>query len=128
MRKTPARECDRGSFVSTSANSARRGGDQPARGGARPGSIEGGHQMSFQHSSEPFTSNGNGTARPPVRGASLVHRKLTKSQLAVLVANIDDGVYPYQPTQSELAKALGVSVPMVQLAKRLSPLARQHVM
>jgi hypothetical protein len=34
----------------------------------------------------------------------------------------------YQPTQSELAKALGVSLPMVQLAKRLSPLARQAVM
>jgi hypothetical protein len=64
-----------------------------------------------------------------MRGVSLVHRtRLTKSQRAVIVANIDDGVVGYQPTQSQLAKDLGVSVPMVQRAKRLSPLARQQVM
>jgi hypothetical protein len=64
-----------------------------------------------------------------MRGASLVHRsKLTKSQRAVIVANIDDGIIAYQPTQTELAKMLGVSLPMVQRAKRLSPLARQQVM
>jgi hypothetical protein len=63
-----------------------------------------------------------------MRGASLVHRKLTKSQRAVIVANIDDGLMAHQPSQSELAKLLGVSLPMVQRAKRLSPLARQQVM
>jgi hypothetical protein len=62
-------------------------------------------------------------------GRSLAHRsKLTASQRAVIVANIDDSVIPYQPTQAELAKALKVSLPMVHRAKRLSPLARQHVM
>jgi len=75
------------------------------------------------------TVNGNGAARPLVRGASLVHRtKLSQGQRAVLVADIDDGVAKYQPTQSELAKAIGVSLGMVQRAKRLSPLARQRVM
>ena len=75
------------------------------------------------------SSNGNGAARPVVRGVSLVHRsKLTKSQRAVIVANVDDGIIDYRLTQTELAKNLNVSLPMVQQAKRLSPLARQRVM
>jgi hypothetical protein len=53
---------------------------------------------------------------------------LTASQKAVLAADIDDGVVGYQPTMTALAETLDVSVPMVQRAKRLSPLARQHVM
>jgi hypothetical protein len=57
----------------------------------------------------------------------MAHR-LSASQRAVLVANIDDGIVSYQPTQAALAKDFGVSVPMVQKAKRLSPLARQHVL
>ena len=73
------------------------------------------------------TSNGNGAARPTVSGRSMAHR-LSASQRAVLVANIDDGIVSYQPTQAALAKDFGVSVPMVQKAKRLSPLARQHVL
>ena len=47
---------------------------------------------------------------------------------AAIVANIRDGTFAYVPTQTELAKAAGVSVQMVQRAKRLSPLARQFVM
>jgi hypothetical protein len=59
----------------------------------------------------------------------VAHRtKLTKSQRAVHAANIGDGVAVFQPTQIELAKAFGVSVPMVQAAKRLSPSARQAVL
>jgi hypothetical protein len=76
--------------------------------------------MSLQFPGSSFTSNEDGAARSLMRGISLVHRKLTKSQRAVIVANIDDGAVPYQPTQSELAKVLGVSLPMVQAAKRLS--------
>ena len=64
-----------------------------------------------------------------MRGVSLAHRtRLTKSQRAVIAADIDDGIRGYQPSQTELAKALNVSTPMVQQAKRLSPLARQAVM
>jgi hypothetical protein len=46
----------------------------------------------------------------------------------VIVADVGDGVVAYQPTQTELAKALNISLPMVQRAKRLSPQARQQVM
>jgi hypothetical protein len=59
----------------------------------------------------------------------MAHRtKLSKSQRAVVAANIDDGIAAYQPTRVELAKIIGVSLPMIQRAKRLSPLARQQVM
>jgi hypothetical protein len=86
--------------------------------------------MSLQsYTGSSSTSNGNGTARLLMRGASLAHRsRLTKSQRAVIAANIDDGVVDYQPTQTGLAKDLGVSIAMVQRAKRLSALSRQQVM
>jgi hypothetical protein len=72
--------------------------------------------------------NANGASRSIVQGRSLAHRSLSASQRAVIVANIRDGTFAYVPTQTELAKAAGVSVQMVQRAKRLSPLARQFVM
>jgi hypothetical protein len=73
---------------------------------------------------------GNGHARPVVeRGASLAHRsKLTKSQRAVLGADIFDGVRRYQPTQTDLATLLGISTTMIVSARRLSPAARQQIM
>jgi hypothetical protein len=46
----------------------------------------------------------------------------------VLAADIDDGITAYQPSVVELAKLLGVSIPMVWKAKKLSPLARQAIM
>jgi len=51
-----------------------------------------------------YTLNGNRSARPVVRGASIAHRrKLTKSQRAVLAADILDGRRIYQPTRVDLA-------------------------
>jgi hypothetical protein len=73
-------------------------------------------------------STGAQTARPVARGVSLAHQtKLTKSQRAVIAANIFDGLFAYQPSQVELAKLLGVSAPMVVKARRLSPAAREQI-
>jgi hypothetical protein len=59
---------------------------------------------------------------------SLAHQtKLSKSQRAVIAANIFDGIFAFQPTQVELAKLLGISVPMVDKARRLSPAAREQI-
>jgi hypothetical protein len=75
------------------------------------------------------TSNGHGSARPVERGVSLAHRtKLTKSQRAVLVADILDGRRVYQPTRVDLATLVDVSVSMIAKAQRLSPAARQSIM
>ena len=73
-----------------------------------------------------YTSNRNRSARP-VRGASIVQRRrLNKSQLAVICADVLDGL-PYRPTRVELSASLGVSVPLIAQAQRLSPAARERI-
>jgi hypothetical protein len=73
--------------------------------------------------------NGNGFGMPVVRAKSLAHTTtLSPGQLAVQAANVLDGRAPYQPTQLSLAKEFGVSVPMIELARQLSPAARDLVM
>jgi hypothetical protein len=87
------------------------------------------------------TSNGNGTATPKANGAingagevtrmgpaarviygvSLAHQELDKRQLAVVAADIEDGLAWYVPTQLQLSVCLGVCVPYIELAKTLSP-------
>jgi hypothetical protein len=73
--------------------------------------------------------NGNRAARPVVaRGVSLAHQtKLSKSQRAVLAADILDGRRVYQPTRVELATLVGVSAPMIVKAQSLSPAARAMI-
>ena len=84
--------------------------------------------MSLRNTNGQSYSTGNQTARPVARGASLAHQtKLSKSQRAVLAANVYDGLFAYQPSQVELAKMLGISVPMVAKARRLSPAARERI-
>ena len=71
----------------------------------------------------------NQTARPVARGVSLAHQtKLSKSQRAVIAADIFDGIRRYQPTQCDLATLLGISTTMIVSARRLSPAARQQIM
>ena len=63
-----------------------------------------------------------------MRGASIAHRrKLTKSQRAVLAADILDGRRIYQPTRVDLATLIGVSAPMIVEAQKLSPAARAMI-
>jgi hypothetical protein len=73
--------------------------------------------------------NGNGSARFRVeRGVSLAHQtRLTKSQRAVIAANILDGVRLYQPTRVDLVGLLNVSVSMIAQAQCLSPAARDRI-
>jgi len=70
---------------------------------------------------------GNQTARPVTHGVSVSHQKLTKSQRAVAAANVLDGISGYQPTQVDMSKAFGVSIPMIAEARRLSPAARERI-
>jgi hypothetical protein len=71
--------------------------------------------------------NGNGGAvfLPPtpqvLTGQSLVHRRLDKRQRAVLAADVSDGLVRFVPSQKQLADILGVSIPYIELARRLSP-------
>jgi hypothetical protein len=53
--------------------------------------------------------------------------KLSASQLAAIAANILDGFAYYEPTQVALSKEFGVSVLMIEFARRLSPSSRQMV-
>jgi hypothetical protein len=74
-------------------------------------------------------ANGNGHAgRLKVeRGASLAKRKLSKSQRAVIGADILDGLAVYQPTRRAVAANLGVSSGYVARAQALSPDQRKMV-
>jgi hypothetical protein len=73
-------------------------------------------------------ANGNGHAALKVeRGASLAKRKLSKSQRAVIGANIADGLVAYQPTRLAIAADLGVSAVYVARAQRLTPEQRRMV-
>jgi hypothetical protein len=75
------------------------------------------------------TPNGNGSARIRVeRGISLAHQtRLSKSQRAVIAADILDGARLYQPTRVDLVGLLNVSVSMIDQAQRLSPAARTRI-
>jgi hypothetical protein len=75
-------------------------------------------------------ANGNGAARPVVvvRGRSLALRtKLTKTERALLAADVYDGTKRYQPTRRELAVLFGVSGNMIDRARRLTAEQRQLI-
>ena len=71
-------------------------------------------------------ANGNGAASPNstatkvAAAVSLVHRRLTPQQKAVICANILDGLARYVPTQKELADTLGVPPSYIMAARKLS--------
>jgi hypothetical protein len=69
-------------------------------------------------------SNGRRKAKRLVRSVSLAHvaTGLNKSQLAVVAA------ISRQSTQRKLAKAFGISAPMISVANGLTPQERQHVL
>jgi hypothetical protein len=77
-------------------------------------------------------TNGNGAAIPSITktitGASLAHRRLDKRQRAILAADVFDGLVRFTPTQAQLAQAFGVSVPYIELARRLSPEKRAAIL
>src|SRR5215510_92621 len=79
--------------------------------------------------------NGNDGAAiiPPIpiraiTGRSLVHRNLNKRQLAVLAANVVDGMALFIPTQKQIADMFGVSVRYVEIARGLTPLRRAAIL
>jgi hypothetical protein len=79
-------------------------------------------------------ANGNGGAviLPPtpkvITGQSLVHRRLDKRQRAVLAADVSDGLVRFAPSQKQLADIFGVSIPYIELARKLSPGKRQAIL
>jgi hypothetical protein len=62
-------------------------------------------------------SNGNGAARPVERGASR-RRKRSKSQRAVIAADIFEGRRSYQPNRRELSAIFDVSTVMIDIARK----------
>src|SRR6516164_3379317 len=78
--------------------------------------------MSLQYYGQSSSVNGTSPARPVRR----VHRsRLSKAQLAVIVAAVADGLIR---GQGELAAALQISLSLVQRAKCLPLSARQDVL
>jgi hypothetical protein len=80
-------------------------------------------------------TNGNGSAAtilPPTKtvitGVSLVHRRLTKAQRAVLAANVIDGLARYVPTNQRVYADFGMSQPYVDIARRLTPQRREAIL
>jgi hypothetical protein len=66
------------------------------------------------------TINGNGNARSPgERGVSVAHRKDSKHQRAAKAGIVYDRHLPYLPTLRELALAYGVSVTLINRARKL---------
>jgi hypothetical protein len=78
--------------------------------------------------------NGNGGAYliPPtpkvLTGQSLVHRQLDKRQRAILAANIADGLMRFVPSKKQLAGLCNVSIPYIEIARRLSPDRRAAIL
>jgi hypothetical protein len=68
--------------------------------------------------------NGRRKAKRLVKGVSLAHvaTGLSKSQLAAIAA------ISRQSTQAKLAKAFGISEPMISVANGLTPRERQEVL
>jgi hypothetical protein len=69
--------------------------------------------------------NGFATLLPPIPtrtivGAGLANCHLDKRQRACLAADVIDGLVTFIPSQKQLADLLGVSVPYINVARRLS--------
>jgi hypothetical protein len=74
-----------------------------------------------------YIGNGHGTAiLPPIPtktilGAGIANRHLDARQKACLAADVLDGLVTFIPSQKQLADLLGVSVPYINVARKLSP-------
>jgi hypothetical protein len=80
-----------------------------------------------------YTNGGAGAAIPPaviptVVGAGLANRHLDKRQRACLAAGVIDGTVEFIPSQQQLAHIFGVSVPYIELARKLSPSKRTGIL
>jgi hypothetical protein len=82
-----------------------------------------------------LSQNGNGAAvaiLPPttktITGASLVHRRLSKTQRAVLAADVIDGLARYVQTNQQVATAFGVSQTYIDIARKLPPGKREAIL
>src|SRR5262245_45873341 len=77
-----------------------------------------------------YRKNGVGIASPikVITGQSLVHRKLTKQQRAVLAASVIDGLARFEPTVKQVAENFGVSLAYINVARGLSPLKRAAIL
>jgi hypothetical protein len=69
-------------------------------------------------------SNGSATLLPPIPtqtivGAGLANRHLDKRQRACLAANVFAGLVTFIPSQQQLAHIFCVSVPYIELARKL---------
>jgi hypothetical protein len=81
------------------------------------------------------SKNGNGgavTILPPttkvITGVSVAHRQLDARQLAVLAADVADRLATFIPSQQQLARIFGVSVPYIRAAQKLSPSRRAAIL
>jgi hypothetical protein len=79
-------------------------------------------------------SNGHGTAILPlittktILGAGLANRHLDARQKACLVADVLDGVLAFAPSVKQLADLFDVSVPYINVARKLSPGKRAAIL
>jgi hypothetical protein len=69
-------------------------------------------------------SNGSATLLPPIPtqtivGAGLANRRLDKRQRACLCADVIAGLVTFTPSQQQLAHIFGVSVPYIEIARKL---------
>jgi hypothetical protein len=72
-----------------------------------------------------YTNGGNGAATPlplptqTIVGAGLAHRHLDARQKACMVADVLDGLTQFIPSQKQLSDLFDVSVPYVNIARKL---------
>jgi hypothetical protein len=72
-----------------------------------------------------YSKNGNGgavTILPPTKtiiGRGLAHRHLDARQKACLVADVLGGLTQFVPSKQQLARIFGVSIPYIELARKL---------
>ena len=72
-------------------------------------------------------SSSGASAPRTISGRSLSHRKLNARQRAVIAAEILNGEAVLQPSEQQLSKLLGVSIPYIEVACRLTPAKRQAI-
>jgi hypothetical protein len=83
-----------------------------------------------------YNCNGNGgngattliSPTKTIAGRGLAHRHLDSRQRAVLAADVLDGTVQFDLSQTQLATLLGVSVPYIQAARKLSPSKRTGIL
>ena len=69
----------------------------------------------------------NGSKIPVLSGRGLVHRAYDKRQLACVAANVAEGLAAIDWSIAQLAAALKVGRPYIDLARTLSPERRQLI-